>query len=65
MIEYLLRESTQKKFVADTKEYSLLDRLAGPTGLPALNEIAAPAVDLNALRDLKTTQELLIKVGLL
>ncbi len=65
LIEYLLRESTQKKFVADTKEYSLLDGLAGPTGLPALNEIAAPAVDLNALRDLKATQELLIKVGLL
>ncbi len=65
LIEFLLRTSTQEKFVAETKEYSLLDALAGPTGLPDLNEIAAPSVDLNALRDLRATQELLIKVGLL
>jgi len=65
LIEFLLRTSTQEKFVADTKEYSLIEGLAGPTGLPALSEISAPTVDLNALRDLKATQELLIKVGLL
>lgn len=65
LIEYLLRTSTQEKFVSETKEYALLDGLAGPEGLPALTEIAAPSVDLNALRDLKATQALLIKVGLL
>ena len=65
LIEYLLRTSTQERFVAETKEYSLLEGIAAPTGLPALSEIAAPSVDLNALRDLKATQELLIKVGLL
>lgn len=65
LIAYLLRSSTQEKFVADTKEYALLEGLPGPTGLPALSEIAAPSVDLNALRDLKATQDLLIKAGLL
>lgn len=65
LIEYLLRASTQERFVAEAKEYALLEGFAGPAGLPALNEIAAPSVDLNALRDLKATQELLIKVGLL
>ena len=65
LIEFLLRTSTQEKFVEETKEYSLLEGLSGPSGLPALDEIAAPSVDLNALRDLKATQDLLIKVGLL
>lgn len=65
LIEYLLRSTTQEKFVTDTREYALLDGLAGPEGLPALSEIAAPSVDLNALRDLKATQDLMIKVGLL
>lgn len=65
LIEYLLRPSTQEKFVTDTKEYALLDGIAGPTGLPALNEIKAPSVDLNALKDLKATQDLLVRVGLL
>lgn len=65
LIEYLLRPSTQEKFVTDTKEYALLDGIAGPTGLPALNEIKAPSLDLNALKDLKATQDLLVKVGLL
>lgn len=65
LIEYMLRPSTQERFVSETKEYALLGGLAGPQGLPALSEIAAPSVDLNALRDLKATQSLLIKVGLL
>lgn len=65
LIEFLLRTETQEKFVTDTKEFALLEGLAGPEGLPALSEIAAPSVDLNALRDLKATQQLLIKVGLL
>lgn len=65
LIEYLLRTSTQERFVTETKEYALLEGLAGPAGLPTLSEIAAPSVDLNALRDLKATQVLMIKVGLL
>jgi len=36
-----------------------------PDGLPALEEIAAPRVNLAALSDLQRTQNLLIKVGLL
>jgi iron(III) transport system substrate-binding protein len=65
LISFLLRKDIQEKFVANTKEYSLLDQVAGPTGLPNLDQIGAPTVDLDALKDLKRTQDLLIKVGLL
>jgi iron(III) transport system substrate-binding protein len=65
LISFLLRKDTQEKFVANTKEYSLLEDVAGPTGLPNLDQIGAPTVDLDALKDLKRTQDLLIKVGLL
>lgn len=65
LISFLLRRDTQEKFVANTKEYSLLEGVAGPEGLPDLEQIGAPTVDLDALKDLKRTQDLLIKVGLL
>ncbi|MEN9305720.1 MAG: hypothetical protein RLY76_988 [Actinomycetota bacterium] len=65
LIEYLLNESTQSKFVTDTHEYSLVLPALKPEGLPALQEIKAPAVDLSTLADLKATQALLVKVGLI
>jgi hypothetical protein len=36
-----------------------------PEGLPALIDVASPAVDLASLSDLRRTQALLIKVGLI
>lgn len=65
LIEYLLGEAAQKQFVSDTHEYSLVLPNLMPEGLPALNQIKAPAVDLSTLADLKATQELLVKVGLI
>lgn len=65
LIEYLLSDVAQKQFVSDTHEYSLVLPNLMPQGLPALNEIQAPAVDLSTLADLKATQELLVKVGLI
>ena len=64
-LNFLLNESSQATFVSEIKEYPLRPGIAGPEGQPALDEIAAPLVDLNSLRDLKGTQQLLIKVGLL
>ena len=65
LISYLLAEKTQKRFVSDTREYSVLLNVASPAGQPTLIDIGAPSVDLDSLKDLKQTQELLIKVGLL
>jgi hypothetical protein len=33
--------------------------------MPGLDQIGAPTVDLNSLKDIKVTQDLLIEVGLL
>jgi len=65
LINFLTSAPTQAKFVADTHEYSLLSDAAAPAGVPTLDQIGAPAVDLNALKNIKVTQDLLIEVGLL
>jgi iron(III) transport system substrate-binding protein len=65
LVEFLLRESSQETFVSEIHEFPLLPGVKGPDDQPELEEIAAPLVDLNSLRDLKGTQRLLIKVGLL
>ena len=65
LIEFLLSEAEQERFVSETHEYSIVVPGLRPEGLPALEEIAAPRVDLAALADLQRTQNLLIKVGLL
>ena len=65
LINFLTSDSTQQKFVSDTHEYSLLEGAIAPADVPGLNQIGAPTVDLNSLKDIKTTQDLLIEVGLL
>jgi len=65
LINFLTSAPTQAKFVADTHEYSLLSGATAPAGVPALDQIGAPSVDLNALKNIKVTQDLLIEVGLL
>lgn len=65
LVDFLLSEEEQKQFVSETHEYSIVLPGLRPDGLPALEEIAAPRVNLAALSDLQRTQNLLIKVGLL
>ncbi len=65
LISFLLSDEEQARFVLDTHEYSIVLPELRPEGLPALNEIKAPRVDLANLSDLGRTQALLIKVGLL
>lgn len=65
LVDFLLTDKTQKGFVAETHEYSLVLPDQKPDDLPALSEIKAPKVNLAELADLKRTQRLLIKVGLL
>ena len=65
LINFLTSAASQAKFVSDTHEYSLISGAAAPTDVPALDQIGAPAVDLNTLKNIKQTQDLLIEVGLL
>jgi hypothetical protein len=59
------KKNTQEKFVNETFEYSLLDAVVAPTGLPLLNQLGIPNVRLGQLTDVAKTQELLITSGLL
>ena len=65
LINFLTSAAIQAKFVSDTHEYSLISGAPAPTDVPALDQIGAPAVDLNTLKNIKQTQDLLIEVGLL
>jgi iron(III) transport system substrate-binding protein len=65
LINFLTSSASQAKFVTDTHEYSLISGAAAPAGVPALDQIGAPAVDLATLKNIKATQDLLIEVGLL
>jgi iron(III) transport system substrate-binding protein len=65
LINFLTSASSQQKFVTDTHEYSLIKGAKAPAGLPGLDQIGAPTVDLAALKNIKATQDLLIEVGLL
>ena len=65
LINFLTSAATQTKFVADTHEYALISGTAAPEGVPALDQIGAPSVDLSTLKNIKATQDLLIEVGLL
>lgn len=65
LLQYLLDEDTQKKFVSETSEYAILPNLAPPGNMPALNELGLPDVALGNLSDVAKTQELLVQAGLL
>lgn len=65
LINYFTSAPTQQKFVTDTYEYSLVDGANPPAGLPRLDQMGAPSIDLDKLKSIKRTQDLLIAVGLL
>ncbi len=65
LINYLTSVAAQQKFVKDTHEYSLLPGATAPEGVPALDQVGAPTIDLKSLVNIKRTQDLLIEVGLL
>lgn len=65
LINFLTSQKTQEEFVSKTHEYSLIEGSSAPEGVPSLEDIGAPAVDLETLKNIKQTQDLLVKVGLL
>jgi iron(III) transport system substrate-binding protein len=64
-IEYLVSEDAQRYFVEETFEYPLLPGIDAPDGLPALDSLVNPELDLADLESLEQTQQLLADAGLL
>jgi iron(III) transport system substrate-binding protein len=64
-IEYLVSAAAQQYFVDNTYEYPLIDGVAAPEGLPALESLTNPELDLSDLDSLGETTAMLVEVGLL
>ncbi len=64
-IDYLLSTVGQEFFANTTFEYPLVADVAPYEGLPSLEELNAPTIDLADLKTLEATQDLLARVGLL
>ncbi len=64
LLDFMLSESAQSYFAETTYEYPMVDGVAPPTGLPTLDELDAPELDLSDLDSLSATLELINEVGL-
>ncbi len=64
-IEFLVSADAQKYFVEETFEYPLVAGVDAPEGLPALESLVNPDLDLADLESLEATQALLAKHGLI
>ena len=64
-LEYLLSEEGQTFFVNETFEYPVVDGIADPAGIPPLDELDGPDLDLTDLRSIEESQALLTELGLL
>lgn len=64
-IEYLVSEAGQTYFVEETYEYPLVAGIDAPEGLPSLESLVNPELDLSDLDTLSDTQDLLARVGLI
>ena len=64
-VEYLLSDEAQTYFAEVTYEYPLVPGVAVPEGLPALDTLVNPGLDLSDLTSLPKTQELLAAHGLI
>lgn len=65
LIDYMLSEEGQRYFVDQTFEYPMVASIGAPEGMPSLEELGVPKLDLSDLEDLKGTLDLLKQVGLL
>jgi len=65
LVEYLLSDEGQERFVDETYEYALVDGIRDPEFSPPLDELGGPVIDLTDLDSLEATQQLLTEKGLL
>ncbi|MDO6747095.1 substrate-binding domain-containing protein [Gilvimarinus sp. 1_MG-2023] len=64
-IRYLLTREVQSYLASEAYEIPLVAGLAPPQGLPALDTISPPKMDLTRLADLRPTLDLMRSVGVL
>ncbi len=63
-VEYLLGEDAQAYFAEETKEYPLRAGIPTAEGLPPLESLDAPAIDLSDLDSLEETLRMIEEAGL-
>jgi iron(III) transport system substrate-binding protein len=64
LVDYLLSPDGQSYFAAETFEYPMVAGVATAPGLPALDSLAAPDIDLNDLDTLEATVAMIKEAGL-
>jgi iron(III) transport system substrate-binding protein len=64
-VEYLVSEEAQQYFVEETFEYPLLPGVDAPEGLPAIDTLVNPGLDLSDLDSVEESQRLLADNGLI
>lgn len=64
-VRYLLGTEAQTHFAEQTFEYAMIDGIPPADGLPALDEIDSPDLDLTDLADLEGTIRLMQEAGVL
>jgi len=64
-IEYLLTAQSQQYFAKETHEYPLVTGVQPEAGLPPLDTLKSPKIDLSDLQDLKGSLELMRQTGIL
>jgi len=65
LVRYLLSADGQQRFVEETWEYPVIEGVGDPEGIPALDSLEGPAIDLADLDSLEATEALLADLGLL
>lgn len=63
-IEFLLSDAGQKYFADETYEYPLVSGIEGPKGVPPLDSMKVPDVDLSKLGTVEETAALIDEAGL-
>lgn len=64
-VEYLVSDEGQEYFVQETHEYPLVPGLPQPAGVPPLNELNPPDINLSDLASLEESQKQITQAGLL
>ncbi len=64
LLDFMLSETAQNYFAENTYEYPMIEGVDPPAGLPTLEELDAPDLDLSDLDSLGETLELINEAGL-
>lgn len=64
-VEFLVSDEAQEYFLTETAEYPLVEGMDAPPGVPELNDLGGPDIDLAELASLEETVDLITSVGLL